>query len=131
MINVLTDKRIAKYIMLVQFLMSICMHACLSVRVRIYIYIMYKSGLKSSYDGIISAVDDFLTNGIQTPQHRWKKCVDCKGYYVEKLTSYGHFPRKYLGQPKKTFQLNHIYIYIYDVPSITFQALLYRHLELS
>ena len=40
--------------------------------------------LKSSYDDIISACDDFLTNGIQTLQHHWKKCVDCKEDYAEK-----------------------------------------------
>ena len=40
--------------------------------------------LKSLYDNIISAVDEFFTNGIQTLQHDGKKCVYCQGYYVEK-----------------------------------------------
>ena len=43
--------------------------------------------LRRSYDSngryMISAVDDFFTNGIQALQHRWKKCEDCKGDYVE------------------------------------------------
>lgn len=42
-------------------------------------------------DDIRCAVDDlfgeqdksFFTNGIQALQYRWKKCVDCKGDYVE------------------------------------------------
>ena len=42
--------------------------------------------LKGLYDYIITAVDDFLTNGIQTLQHWWKKCV---------------------------MKINYIYIYIY------------------
>ena len=47
---------------------------------------MYKRGLKSSYDDIISAADDFffLTNGIQAVQHWLKKCVNPKWDYVEK-----------------------------------------------
>ena len=40
--------------------------------------------LESSYDDVISAVDDFFTNEIQALQHQRKKCVDCKGDYVEK-----------------------------------------------
>ena len=45
---------------------------------------MYKhGGLKSSYD-IISAVNDFLDNGIQVLQHRWNKCADHKGDYAGK-----------------------------------------------
>ena len=35
----------------------------------------YKGGLKSSYDDVIFAVDDFLTRLIQALQHQWKKCV--------------------------------------------------------
>ena len=44
----------------------------------------YESRLKSLYDEVISTADDFLTKGIQALQHRWKKCVDHKGDYVEK-----------------------------------------------
>ena len=45
-------------------------------------------------DEVISAVEDFFedqdaqsfyTRGIQALQHRWKKCVDRRGHYVEKL----------------------------------------------
>ena len=36
----------------------------------------YKSSVKSSYNEVLSAVDDFLTNGIQALQHWWKMCVD-------------------------------------------------------
>ena len=57
------------------------------------IYI-YKNGLKSSYDDDISAVDDFLTTGIQILQHRWKY----KGDYIEKWTLLGHIPWEYLEQ---------------------------------
>ena len=32
----------------------------------------------------------FLTNGIQTLQHLWKKILDYKGNYVKKFTSFGH-----------------------------------------
>ena len=39
---------------------------------------MYEGGLKSSFEDVISAVDYFLTNGIQTLQRWWKKCVDRK-----------------------------------------------------
>ena len=43
------------------------------------------SKLKSLYDDIISAVDDFfLTSGIQKLQHQWKKHVGWKKNYVEK-----------------------------------------------
>ena len=28
--------------------------------------------------------ESFYTTGIQALQHRWKKCVDCRGDYVEK-----------------------------------------------
>ena len=38
---------------------------------------------KNSYDNVISAVDDFLTNGIQVLKCQWKKCVDYNGDYVE------------------------------------------------
>ena len=38
--------------------------------------LLYQGGLKSSYDDVISAVDDFFTNGIQALQHQWKKYVD-------------------------------------------------------
>ena len=48
----------------------------------IYIYI-YEGRLKSLCDDVISAVDDFLTNEIQSLQYQWKKCVDTKGDYVE------------------------------------------------
>ena len=50
----------------------------------------------------------FSTNGIQALQHRWKKCVDCFGGYVEKklqlpiLTLYIYI-----------YIYIHIYIYIY------------------
>ena len=33
-------------------------------------------GLKSLFDDMISAVDDFLTNRIQELQHWWKKCLN-------------------------------------------------------
>ena len=54
---------------------------------------MYEVGLKSSYDDIISAVDDFVffTYEIQVLQHR-KKCVDYKWDYVEKYTTFCHIP---------------------------------------
>ena len=51
-----------------------------------------------SYDDVISAVDNFLTNGIQTLQHWWNMCVGRKRYYVEKTTSFGHIPGEYLDQ---------------------------------
>ena len=43
-------------------------------------------------DEVISTVEDFFedqdeslyTTGIHALQHRWKKCVDCKGDHVEK-----------------------------------------------
>ena len=47
-------------------------------------YSLFEGRLKSSYGYVISAVDEFLTNRIQALQHRWKKCVDCKGDCVEK-----------------------------------------------
>ena len=40
----------------------------------------------------------FLTNRIETLQHRWKKYVDHKGDYVEKYTSFGHISWEYLCQ---------------------------------
>ena len=50
-----------------------------------YVYAhIYEGGLKSSYDVVISAVMTFLTNGIQTLQPQWKKCVNCKRDSVEK-----------------------------------------------
>ena len=45
---------------------------------------MYKGGLKSLYDDVISAVDDFFINGIQELQHQWKNGVNHKEDYVEK-----------------------------------------------
>ena len=54
--------------------------------------------LKRSYDDIISAVDTFLTNGIQALWQRWKKYGVCKEDYVEKQTSFCHIPWEYLGQ---------------------------------
>ena len=43
----------------------------------IYIRVGWKvHRLNSSYDDVISAVDDFFINGIQAQQYRWKKCVD-------------------------------------------------------
>ena len=45
-----------------------------------YIY----NGLKSPYDDIMSAVDDFLSNGTQAVQRRLEKCVDRKEDYVKK-----------------------------------------------
>ena len=45
---------------------------------------MCEGGLKSSYDDIMSAVDNFFINEIQALQHRCKKCVNRKGVYVEK-----------------------------------------------
>ena len=41
--------------------------------------------LKSSYDNVIPAVGEFLTNKIQVPQRWWKKCVDRKEDYVWKI----------------------------------------------
>ena len=38
---------------------------------------IYSGQLKISSDFIMSALDDFLTNGVQTQQHPWKKSVDC------------------------------------------------------
>ena len=43
-------------------------------------------------DDVISAIEDFFesqeenfySTGIQALEHRWKKCVDCRGDYVEK-----------------------------------------------
>ena len=44
----------------------------------IYIYI-YKCVLKSSYDDVISVIDDFFTNGIKALQHRWSnECTEHK-----------------------------------------------------
>ena len=45
---------------------------------------MYESGLKSSYNDVISAVKGLLTHGIQALQNRWKKCVNCKGTMLKK-----------------------------------------------
>ena len=39
----------------------------------------------------------FFNTEIQALQH-WKKCLEHKAYYVEKQTSFGHIPWKYLGQ---------------------------------
>ena len=60
---------------------------------------MYEVALKSTYNDNISAVDDFLTNGIQALQHRRNKCVDCKGHYVKKQTLFGSISWEHLGQP--------------------------------
>ena len=38
----------------------------------LYIYI-YEGALKTSYDAVISAVEDYFTCGIQTLQRRWEK----------------------------------------------------------
>ena len=46
--------------------------------------VQYEGRLKSSYDDIIFAVDDFLANGIQALQHQWQKYVDHKGNYIVK-----------------------------------------------
>ena len=43
-----------------------------------------EDGLQSSYDDVIFAVVDFLTNEILALQHRCKKCVDRKENYIEK-----------------------------------------------
>ena len=53
--------------------------------------------MKSSYDDVISDVDDFL----QALQHRWKKWLDSKGYNLKNkphlvtfyvsLSTYEHF----------------------------------------
>ena len=51
-----------------------------------------EGGRKSLYDDIISGVDGFLTNEIQAPQNKWKKCVNYKWNYIEKQTSLGHIP---------------------------------------
>ena len=40
----------------------------------------------------------FWSNGIQALQYRWKKHVDRKDNYVEKLASFGRIPWKYLVQ---------------------------------
>ena len=45
-----------------------------------------KGGLKSSYDGIISAIDDFLTNGIQALQQKWKKKCKLQGRLYLKIS---------------------------------------------
>ena len=39
---------------------------------------MFEGGLKSSFDNFISSAE-FLTNGIQALEHRWKKYVDPQG----------------------------------------------------
>ena len=39
----------------------------------------------------------FLIHRVQPLQHRWKKCVNRKGDYVEKETSFGLNPWEYLG----------------------------------
>ena len=44
----------------------------------IYLYIYVREKLKSSYDDVISGIDDILTYGIQTLQHWWKECVNHK-----------------------------------------------------
>ena len=41
-------------------------------------------GLKNLYADVLSAVDDFFINGIQTLQHQCKSRVDHKWDYVEK-----------------------------------------------
>ena len=45
---------------------------------------IYKGWLKNSLDNIISAVDNFLIYRIQTLQHWFMKCMNCKGDYIEK-----------------------------------------------
>ena len=37
--------------------------------------------LKSLFDNVIFAVDDFLTIENQAPQHQWKKCLDLNEVY--------------------------------------------------
>ena len=49
-----------------------------------FLLVNKEDGLKSSYDYIISAVDDFLTNRIQALKHWYKKCVNFRGLYAEK-----------------------------------------------
>ena len=66
-----------------------CIEADLCVSLSLYIYISPRvswkiHGMKYLYDNVISSVDDIFTNAIQALQHRWKKYVDRKGYYVEK-----------------------------------------------
>ena len=60
-----------------------CKLASLSVYIYIYIY-THESEPKSSYDEVISAVDNFLTKGIQELQHWLKYYVDQNRDYFEK-----------------------------------------------
>ena len=46
---------------------------------------VYEGGLKSSYNDVISAIDDFLTSEIQTLQQRRKKYFNHKREYDEKI----------------------------------------------
>ena len=48
--------------------------------------------MKNSYDDVISAIDNFLTNEVRLLQHRWKKCVHFKRNYAEKKTLICHIP---------------------------------------
>ena len=46
----------------------------------------------------------FYPTGIQALQHRWKKCVDRRGDYVEKQTTFGQIWPRHHSQPRWTFQ---------------------------
>ena len=60
---------------------------------------LYIQGLAEKFIWWQHMLVSFLTNEIQALQHQWKKCVDRKGDYVEKYTSFSHIPWEYLGQP--------------------------------
>ena len=57
--------------------------------------------LKRSYEDVVYAVDDILTNEIQALQLQLKTCNDYNEDYNEKQTSSVHILSQYLGQPMK------------------------------
>ena len=47
-------------------------------------FAIYEGGLKSSYYDVISSIDDYFEQRIQTLQQKWKKCESHNGDYVRK-----------------------------------------------
>ena len=68
--NRLTNQTVCIYVCTI-----LCARACVCVCVCVCV----NTRLKSSYDDIISAAGDFLSNEIQALQYQWMKCAESKG----------------------------------------------------
>ena len=108
---------------LIYLIISLSKH--LSIHIYIYIYI-YVGGQKWYRNMSHFLLITFLTNGIQTLQHPWKKYVEHKGDYVEKQTSLFTFHESILIS-LWTFQLTlSIYLSIYLSIFITIYKSMYQ-----